>query len=142
MKLYTAMPALKGASVILNKQQVQKESTLPTFIYFWSMSCPQCKQSIEKLNDIQTLYQNRLSVYAVHMPREKSDYSIEQLNDTVQRLQLTIPIYVDNELTISDAFKNQIVPSYYLFDELQRLRFFKVGFLATKSLQQKIERIL
>jgi len=142
MKLYTAMPELKGASVILNKQQVKTEGTLPTFLYFWSMSCPQCKQSIEKLNAIQALYQNRLSVCAVHMPIEKSDYSIDRLKDTTQRLQLKIPIYADHELKISDAFENRIVPAYYLFDDQQRLRFLKVGFLATKSLQQKIERIL
>lgn len=72
----------------------------------------------------------------------KSDYSIDRLKDTTQRLQLKIPIYADHELKISDAFENRIVPAYYLFDDQQRLRFLKVGFLATKSLQQKIERIL
>ena len=141
MKLYTKMPALQGATRILNDQRVHK-TEMPTLIYFWSTSCSQCKQSIEKLKDIQARFQNRLAIYAIHMPRNEQDYSMDHLKDMIHRLQLPFPIYVDHELKISDAFENHIVPAYYLFDEQQQLRFLKYGFLSTKSLQHKIERII
>ena len=142
MKLYTPMPALQGASRIFNDRRMHKADTKPMLIYFWSMSCVQCKQSIEKLKDIHARFDNRLAIHAIHMPRNDQDYSMEQLKETIHRLQLPFPVYADHELKISDAFENLIVPAYYLFDEQQRLRFLKYGFVSTKSLQQKIERII
>ena len=142
MKLYTPMPALQGASRIFNDRRMQKAVTKPMLIYFWSMSCVQCKQSIEKLKEIQARFDNRLRIYAIHMPRNDQDYSLERLKETIQHLQLPFPVYADHELKISDAFENLIVPAYYLFDEKQQLRFLKYGFVSTKSLQQKIERII
>lgn len=142
MKLYTPMPALQGASKIFNDRRMHKVATKPTLIYFWSMSCSQCKQSIEKLKEIQSRFEDRLSIHAIHMPRNDQDYSMQQLKDSVERLQLPFPVYADHELKISDAFENLIVPAYYLFDEKQQLRFLKYGFISTKSLQQKIERII
>ena len=142
MKLYTPMPALQGASRIFNDRRMHKADAKPMLIYFWSMSCVQCKQSIEKLKDIHARFDNRLAIHAIHMPRNDQDYSMEQLKETIHRLQLPFPVYADHELKISDAFENLIVPAYYLFDEQQRLRFLKYGFVSTKSLQQKIERII
>lgn len=142
MKLYTPMPALQGASRIFNERSMHKVNGKPTLIYFWSMSCSQCKQSIEKLKEIHARFKNRLVIYAIHMPRNDQDYSMEQLRDTMERLQLPFPVFADHELKISDAFENLIVPAYYLFDEQQQLRFLKYGFISTKSLQQKIERII
>lgn len=142
MKLYTPMPALQGASRIFNDRRSHKGDAGPKLIYFWSMSCLQCKQSIEKLKEIHARFENRLAIHAIHMPRNDQDYSMEQLKDTIGRLQLPFPVYADHELKISDAFENLIVPAYYLFDEQQQLRFLKYGFLSTKLLQQKIERII
>ena len=140
MKLRTVMPALKGATEILNHvQNVPKSATL---IYFWSMSCPQCEHSIAKLKEIEKIFQKRLVIRTIHMPRNETDYSMKKLQQMIQRLQISLPVFADHELKISDAFGNVIVPAYYLFDDKQQLRFYQAGFISTKALQQKIERIL
>lgn len=140
MKLRTVMPALKGATETLNHiQHLPKSATL---IYFWSMSCPQCEQSITKLKEIERIFQKRLVIRTVHMPRNETDYSMEKLQKMIHRLQISLPVLADHELKISDAFGNVIVPAYYLFDDQQQLRFYQAGFISSKSLQQKIERIL
>lgn len=134
------MPALKGATEILNHvQHLPKSATL---IYFWSMSCPQCEQSIAKLKEIEKIFQKRLLIRTIHMPRNEMDHSMEKLQAMVKRLQISLPVFADHDLKISDAFGNVIVPAYYLFDDQQQLRFYQAGFISSKSLQQKIERIL
>ncbi|KFM99351.1 thiol-disulfide oxidoreductase ykuV domain protein [Bacillus clarus] len=40
---------------------------------------------------------------------------------------ITQPILVDNQHKITDAFENQYVPAYYVFDKTGVLRHFQAG---------------
>ena len=97
--------------------------------------------SYTDINALETMQESELRAELTAI-KTKYTETMEQLKETIHRLQLPFPVYADHELKISDAFENLIVPAYYLFDEQQRLRFLKYGFVSTKSLQQKIERII
>lgn len=118
-------------------------SDAPTLIYFWAMSCSQCEQSFGKLEVIGDTFKERLNIHAIHMPREKLDFSYETVKEKIKQLGITYPVYLDNELIISDRFENKIVPAFYLFDHQNQLRFYNAGAaIPTISLQRRIERII
>lgn len=142
MRIRTTMPPLSGATKILNRKNTYEEGAKATLVYFWSMSCSECAQSIKKLKELENIFKDRLSVRAIHMPREESDYSESLVKEKIKQLEFIYPVYLDNELKISDRFGNKFVPAYYLFDHQQQLRFFKAGYCTFKLLQQKIERII
>lgn len=142
MRIRTLMPSLSGATKIINRKNTYEEDAKATLVYFWSMSCSECANSIKNLKELERIFGNRLAVHAIHMPREKSDYSEALVKEKIMQLEIIYPVYLDNELKISDRFGNQFVPAYYIFDEHQQLRFYKSGYSALKLLQQKIERII
>lgn len=142
MRIRTTMPPLSGATKIFNRKNTSEESAKATLVYFWSMSCSECTQSIKKLKELENIFKDRLAVHAIHMPREESDYSEALVKEKLKQLEIIYPVYLDNELKISDRYGNKFVPAYYLFDQQQQLRFFKAGYFTLKLLQQKIERII
>ena len=142
MRIRAKMPSLSGATKILNRGIMDQEQATATLVYFWSMSCSQCTQSIKNLKELENVFKDRLAIHAIHMPREELDYSKTLVKEKIEQLGIIYPIYLDNELKISDRFGNNYVPSYYLFDQQQQLRFFKAGYLTFKLLEQKIDRII
>ncbi|MEG0383610.1 TlpA disulfide reductase family protein [Solibacillus cecembensis] len=143
MKIRNPMPPLEGAEVILNERKFdrQKNGKL-VLIYFWSISCNQCEPSLLKLNELKQIFQNKIQILTVHMPRDKKDKEVAPIKAKVENLALPFPVFVDSQLKISDAFQNRMVPAFYLFDQEGLLRFYKAGVMSTKQLEQKINRIL
>ena len=52
------------------------------------------------------------------------------------------PIFIDNEMKLTDVFENEYVPAYYLFDREGKLRHFQAGGSSMKTLFKRVERIL
>ena len=142
MRIRTVMPSLSGATKILNRHNTYDESAKVTLVYFWSMSCSDCTQSIKNLKELERIFKDQLAVHAIHMPRVKTDYSEALVKEKIKQLEIIYPVYIDNELKISDRYGNKYVPAYYIFDQQQQLRFYKAGNFPLKLLQQKIERII
>ncbi|ATP39193.1 thiol-disulfide oxidoreductase [Solibacillus sp. R5-41] len=143
MKIRNPMPPLEGEEVILNEHKFERqiEGRL-VLIYFWSISCKQCEGSLVKLNELKQIFRSKLNILTVHMPRAEKDKAMDPIKDKIENLAIPFPVFVDSELKISDAFQNQIVPAFYLFDQEGLLRFYKVGLMSTKQLEQKISRII
>ena len=55
---------------------------------------------------------------------------------------ITQPIYVDSEHKLTDAFENQYVPAYYVFDKEGQLRHFQAGGGGMKMLEKRVNRVL
>lgn len=136
------MPNLDGDEPLLNREFINKNSGKVLLIYFWSISCNQCEQSFTKLKELQRMFRNQLAIFTIHMPRSAKDKDITTIKKVIKKVQIEFPIYVDQQLRLTDAFENRIVPAYYVFDEQQKLRFYKAGVATAKLLQQKIERII
>ncbi|KOO50574.1 TlpA family protein disulfide reductase [Priestia koreensis] len=144
MKLRDTMPELVGASMWINgetstEQLIGKKATL---IHFWSVSCHLCKEAMSHINDFRDLYQEQLQVVAVHMPRSKADLNTEEIQRIAVEENMTQPIFIDHEQTLTAAFDNQYVPAYYLFDRDGRLRHFQAGGSGMKVLKKRLQRIL
>ncbi|HWK22660.1 MAG TPA: TlpA disulfide reductase family protein [Ureibacillus sp.] len=144
MKLRSQMPDLKGEAAWLNGK-VQRTDLIgekPTIIHFWSISCYDCKVSMPQVNELRDKYENQANFLAVHMPRSKEDTEISRIRKVASNYNISQPIFVDNQMTLTDTFNNQFVPSYYLFDRKGMLRHFQSGGSGMKMLEKRLLKLL
>ncbi|MCG7342719.1 TlpA family protein disulfide reductase [Sporosarcina sp. ACRSL] len=144
MKLGDQMPELIGETTWLNgyRERVDLIGEKPTLIHFWSVSCRLCKDVMPYVNHFRDHYKGKLNVIAVHMPRSKDDVNLEKIKSAAYRYNITEPIFVDNDLQLSDDFNNQYVPAYYVFDKHGRLRHFQAGGSGMKMLKTRVNRLM
>ncbi|MGP4075051.1 TlpA family protein disulfide reductase [Halobacillus sp. K22] len=145
MRLRTPMPELPEATTWYNSEPLTKEDLVggkPTLIHFWSVSCGLCKEAMPNVNEFRDEYSENLNVIAVHMPRSEKDLDLDQIQEVAKEHGITQPIYVDNQHALTDAFENQYVPSYYVFDEEGKLRHFQAGGGGVKMLRKRVNRVL
>jgi thiol-disulfide isomerase/thioredoxin len=144
MRLRADMPELNGATEWINGE-VSKNDLVgdkPTLIHFWSVSCGLCKEAMPNINKFRDDYKDELNVIAVHMPRSEKDLDIAQIKEVAAEHDITQPIFVDNAHTLTDAFENEYVPAYYVFDAEGKLRHFQAGGDGMKMLTKRVNRVL
>ena len=144
MKLRSEMPELEGEVAWLNGQ-VSKADLVgekPTLIHFWSISCHLCKEAMPEINNFRDKYKDELNVVAVHMPRSEKDLDLDEIKIIAENHGITQPIFVDSKMKLTDAFENQYVPAYYVFDKDGKLRHFQAGGSGMKMLEKRVNRVL
>ncbi|MFZ3588126.1 TlpA family protein disulfide reductase [Bacillus sp. DJP31] len=144
MKLREPMPAFDGATEWVNGE-VTKEQLIgenPTLVHFWSVSCYLCKEAMPEINQFRDDYKDRLNVVAVHMPRSEEDLDLEKIKEVAAEHNITQPIFVDSEHKLTNAFQNEYVPAYYVFDKAGQLRHFQAGGSGMKMLTKRVDRVL
>ncbi len=144
MKLREQMPELEGATEWLNGQVAKSDliGEKPTLIHFWSVSCHLCKEAMPNVNKFRDDYADKLNVIAVHMPRSEDDLDLEKIKSVAAEHEITQPIFVDSEHKLTEAFENQYVPAYYVFDKEGQLRHFQAGGSGMKMLEKRVNRVL
>ena len=144
MKLRAQMPELSGATKWLNGE-VKKEDLVgdkPTLLHFWSVSCHLCKEAMPDINELRDEYGDDLNVIAVHMPRSEDDLDLGVIEQVAMGHDITQPIFVDGDHKLTEAFENQYVPAYYVFDKEGQLRHFQAGGSGMKMLRKRLNRVL
>jgi thiol-disulfide isomerase/thioredoxin len=144
MRLRADMPELTGATEWINGE-VSKSDLVgdkPTLIHFWSVSCGLCKEAMPSINQFRDDYKDELNVIAVHMPRSEKDLDIAQIKEVAEEHDIKQPIFVDNEHALTDAFENEYVPAYYVFDAEGKLRHYQAGGDGMKMLTKRVNRVL
>ncbi|SDC84250.1 Thiol-disulfide isomerase or thioredoxin [Melghirimyces thermohalophilus] len=142
LRLRTEMPELKGATEWVNGE-VNKEELegKPVLIHFWSISCGICKKNMPDVLKIRDENEN-LKVVGIHMPRSEKDTDVDAVKEAIEKYDLTHPQAIDNQHSIVDAFENEFVPAFYLFDEEGQLRHRSAGEKALNMLERPLQRVL
>lgn len=140
LKLRTPMPSLEGITEWVNGEPESLAGKI-VLVHFWSISCGLCKKS---LPDIHQLWENEESLHLVgiHMPRSEKDTDIAAVKEVIEKYELKHPLGIDNEHRVVDAFENEFVPAFYLFDATGVLRHRSAGEKALSLLQKPLERVL
>ncbi|MBM7097157.1 MULTISPECIES: redoxin domain-containing protein [Alteribacter] len=144
MKLRSEMPELTGATEWLNDELTKEDlvGDKPTLFHFWSVSCGLCKEAMPDVNEFRDEFEDELNVVAVHMPRSEKDLDMSVIKAMALSHDISQPIFVDNEHKLTDAFENQYVPAYYVFDAEGKLRHFQAGGGGMKMLRKRVNRVL
>ena len=80
-----------------------------------------------QVNQFRDEYKDQLNVIAVHMPRSEDDLDLEKSKEVANEHEITQPIFVDSDHKLTEAFENEYVPAYYVFDKTGALRHFKLA---------------
>lgn len=144
MKLRTPMPELSGATEWINTTLTKADlvGVKPTLFHFWSISCGLCKEAMPNVNQFRDDFKDQLNVVAVHMPRSEKDLDIEEIKKIAAEHGITQSIFIDSEHKLADAFENEYVPAYYVFDSEGQLRHFQAGGGGMKMLTKRVNRVL
>jgi thiol-disulfide isomerase/thioredoxin len=144
MRLRADMPEFNGATEWINGEVKKSEliGDKPTLVHFWSVSCGLCKEAMPNINQFRDDFKDELNVIAVHMPRSEKDLDIAQIKEVAAEHDITQPIFVDNDHTLTDAYENEYVPAYYVFDAEGKLRHFQAGGDGMKMLTKRVNRVL
>lgn len=144
MRMGTPMPALDGATEWVNEQPQNGDlGSAPVLVHFWSISCGSCHEIMPKVKEWADEYRPKgLRFVGVHMPRSEKDTDVAAVKADILCQGIDWPTAIDNGATIKEAFRNQYVPAFYVFNEEGVLRHFQAGDRGTSMLESAIERIL
>jgi thiol-disulfide isomerase/thioredoxin len=137
------MPDLSGATEWLNGQPTSASlARHPVLVYFWSVSCNICHQSVPRLAEWRARYAARgLRLVAVHVPRQEQDTDLDGVRAALAAFQILDPCAVDNRHTLKAAFAAAYLPAYFLFDREGRLRARAGGEIGLGLLEQPLHRL-
>lgn len=145
LRLRTPMPDLSGATEWIGGDPITSKELegKVTLVHFWAVSCGVCKPHLPEIVDWQERYTPRgVNFVSVHMPRQESDTNVDEVRRLVEEYGLKHTTAVDNTHAITDAFQNEYVPAYYVFDQKGELRLYMSGEKVLPGVRQAIDRLL
>ncbi|GED14051.1 redoxin domain-containing protein [Aneurinibacillus migulanus] len=144
MKLREEMPTFDGVTEWVNGGVTKSDlKDSPVLVHYWSISCHTCKETLPQLNEWRERYKDQgLRVVSIHMPRSEKDMELGPVKEAIEQYKLIHPVAIDNDYKLVDAYKNQYVPAYYLFDAEQKLRHYQAGEKGLKMLEKRLDRVL
>lgn len=145
LRLRAPMPALSDATEWLNGGPLDAVGSKGhvTLVHFWSVSCGVCKPHLPLLAAWRDKYEPLgVRLISVHMPRQESDTDVAAVRSLVDANRIVYPTAIDNLHGIAEAFENEYVPSYYVFDKDGTLRLFVSGEKVLPMVQQSLDRLV
>ncbi|MCX6361249.1 MAG: TlpA disulfide reductase family protein [Armatimonadetes bacterium] len=144
MRTGTPLPELSGATEWINSPAIRADLVgSPLLVHFWAISCHVCHDNMPTVAAWREQYAaNGLKVVAVHMPRQPEDTDVERVRGDAASMGITEPLAVDNSHVVADAFQNEFVPAYFLFDAEGNLRSRAAGYTGLSMLEGALKRVL
>ncbi|WP_335334116.1 TlpA disulfide reductase family protein [Chloracidobacterium thermophilum] len=144
MRIGTPLPPLDGATEWRNGSVTPEDLRGHiVLIHFWAVSCGICSEQMPRVNAWRdTLAEKGVRVVSIHMPRYEADTDVAAVEAAIAKYGLTQPCAIDNQHRIADAFGNEFVPAFYLFDAEGKLKSFSAGENAARLVQPALERLL
>ncbi|MDI3327043.1 MAG: redoxin domain-containing protein [Alicyclobacillaceae bacterium] len=143
MRLGTPFPGLDGATQWIGADGPPAfEAGKPILVHFWAVSCHICHETLPDL----LAYRDRfvplgLQLVSVHMPRQEADTDVQKVLQDVEEYGIHHAVAVDNEHRIADAYENQYVPAFFLFDREGKLKFRAAGDRGLQNVEKKLEEL-
>ncbi|OCC12790.1 cytochrome c biogenesis protein DipZ [Streptomyces sp. PTY087I2] len=99
-----------------------------TLVDFWTYSCINCRRAVPHLRDWERAYRDAgLRVIGVHSPEFAFEKKRSNVVSGAEKLGVTWPVALDNDLTTWDNYRNRFWPAKYLIDADGTVRYFKFG---------------
>ena len=144
MRTGTPLPELGGATEWINSPAGRADLVgSPLLVHFWAVSCHVCHDNMPTVAAWREQHAaDGLKVVAVHMPRQPEDMDVERVRADAASMGITEPLAVDNTHGVADAFQNEFVPAYFLFDAEGNLRSRAAGYTGLSMLEGALKRVL
>ncbi|MBP2019559.1 thiol-disulfide isomerase/thioredoxin [Symbiobacterium terraclitae] len=144
MRLGSPMPPLEGETGRYNAEGFDPAQLKgsPVLVHFWSVSCHICHEVMDQVSRFRDEYQPKgLKVVAIHMPKEEGDLDTAKVERDMAQYGITQPVLLDHQHRLAQAFQNQFVPAFFLFDAQGNLFFRAAGDKGLQNLGPKLEQL-
>lgn len=144
LRIGSPMPDLRGVTGWLHGEpDWQHLKGHPVLVHFWSVSCPVCRESMPRVIQWRNAYAPAgLRVIAIHLPRAEWETDLEAVQQKAAELGITHPCGIDNLRRVAEAYENQWVPAYYLFDREGLLCGRTAGYAGLSMLEYTLKRLM
>jgi thiol-disulfide isomerase/thioredoxin len=144
MRLGTEMPNLDGVTQWFNSDKAPTiEPGKVTLIHFWAVSCHICHETMNDVVAIKNKYaDDGLQVIALHMPRYEEDVDVDRVKADMAEYNMTQPIGLDHQHTVTNRFENEYVPAFFVFGKDGTLKFRAAGDKGFLKVEPKIREAL
>jgi peroxiredoxin len=106
-------------------------------VNFWASWCGPCR---EEMPDIQQLSEDKdVTVLAVNLTY--SEDSIETVSEFARQYELTFPILLDENASVSQLYRIQPIPTTYMLDSRGEIQYKAFGAMNYEWLVQELEKI-
>ncbi|MER5768612.1 cytochrome c biogenesis protein DipZ [Streptomyces sp. NPDC001985] len=110
---------------------------------FWTYSCVNCQRSLPHVKAWDRAYRDAgLEVIGVHSPEFAFEKDAGNVADQAEKLGVTYPVALDNELTTWDNYRNRFWPAKYLIDARGTVRHFTFGEGRYRETEEHIRTLL
>lgn len=143
MRLGSPRPDLAGATGSYNAPvDAGALAGQPVLIHFWAVSCHICHEVMPELIALRAKYEPLgLKVVGIHMPKEQADLDLAKVEADIAQYGISHPVLVDGQHAITEAYQNQFVPAFFLFDKNGNLFFRAAGDKGLANLGPKLEAL-
>lgn len=95
-----------------SKLQLNADTQMKVVV-FLSTECPMCISYTKTVEELKNRFSSQVSFYGIFPGRTYSDV---QINEFVSSYKLTIPVFVDKKMKLTNALKAEVTPEVFLFD--------------------------
>ena len=114
MERGTKFPSIEQYEWVGSKPKL---SDKPILVLFWSISCHDCKNVLRNFIQKNGYLSDAFDIVSVHMPRSRKDTNELDLKRFCEEQKISFPVLIDNDLHFSTIFRNQFVPTIYIFSK-------------------------
>jgi thiol-disulfide isomerase/thioredoxin len=114
----------------------------PVLVHFWAVSCHICHEVMPEVIALRDKYAEQgLKVVGIHMPKQQEDLDLAKVEADLAQYGINHPVLVDDKHAVTEAFQNQFVPAFFLFDKEGNLFFRAAGDKGLANLGPKLEAL-
>jgi thiol-disulfide isomerase/thioredoxin len=149
LRMNSLLPDLNGATRWFNTDEGRTSFSAdelkgsPTLIHFWSVSCHTCHEIANQVQAWKNEWEpHGVKFISVHQAKNESDLDLKRIEADIQKMGMTQPVAADNDFKIIDAFSNEFMPAFYLFDSEGKMRHFQAGDRGFDRLLDRMGRLV
>jgi thiol-disulfide isomerase/thioredoxin len=149
LRMNTPLPDLLGATKWFNVEEGRTGYTAeelkgsPTFVHFWSVSCHTCHDVAPQVQQWKDDWESKgVKFISIHQAKSESDLNLDKIEADLKKMNMTQPVAADNDFKIIDAFSNEFMPAFYIFDSEGKMRHFQAGDRGYDRLLDRLARLL
>lgn len=99
-----------------------------TLLYFWSVSCGYCKETLPAVQSFYEEMKNQVSVYGVHVPLCEEDLDVSGVEKVILSHEIGTPILLDHQHDLFAIFQMGFLPSFVLIHTSEEIADKHIGY--------------
>jgi len=117
-----------------NAFQLSKLRGKVVVLDFWATWCGPCVEAMPVVTEVaQSMADSGVVVYAVNVGEEA-----DEINDFLKKVKITVPIVLDPESKIAEAYQTEAIPQTILIGKDGRIEVIHVGFEGLDKFRQQL----